>query len=145
MPVMCNMYKIVLKALCQLNWRHSVCKYWPCKSRVLMYLFLICKYLQRRTFLQMLGDNTPFTAHVFGPFASLVQNLLENWDGTHHLLDVSWQYGPKNIFFRNKTFLFIGWVEILWGFTNSNFELNLKVSAFYLEKQKCFIPKKNIF
>ena len=33
------------------------------------------------------------------------------------------------------------WVEILWGFTNLNFKLNLKVSAFYLEKQKSFIPK----
>ena len=34
------------------------------------------------------------------------------------------------------------WVEILWGFTSFNFKLNLKVSAFYLEKQKSFIPKK---
>ena len=34
------------------------------------------------------------------------------------------------------------WVEILWGFMNYNFKLNLKVSAFYLEKQKSFIPKK---
>ena len=30
-------------------------------------------------------------------------------------------------------------------FMNFNFKLNLKVSAFYLEKQKSFIPKKNIF
>ena len=37
------------------------------------------------------------------------------------------------------------WVEILWGFTNFNFKLNLKVSAFYLEKQKSFIPKKKYF
>ena len=37
------------------------------------------------------------------------------------------------------------WVEILQGFTKFNFKLNLKVSAFYLEKQKSFIPKKNIF
>ena len=37
------------------------------------------------------------------------------------------------------------WVEILWGFTKFNFKLNLKVSAFYLEKQKSFIPEKNIF
>ena len=28
---------------------------------------------------------------------------------------------------------------------NFNFELNLKVSAFYLEKQKSFIPKKKFF
>ena len=37
------------------------------------------------------------------------------------------------------------WVESLWGFTNLNFKLNLKVSAFYLEKQKSFIPKKKYF
>ena len=34
------------------------------------------------------------------------QNLLENWDDTRHLLDVSWRYGLKKFFFRNKTFLF---------------------------------------
>ena len=34
------------------------------------------------------------------------------------------------------------WVESLWGFTNCFFKLNLKVSAFYLEKQKSFISKK---
>ena len=33
----------------------------------------------------------------------------------------------------------------MWGFTNLNFKLNLKVSAFYLEKQKSFIPKKKFF
>ena len=36
------------------------------------------------------------------------------------------------------------WVEILWGFTNFDFKLNQKVSAFYLQKQKSFIPKKKI-
>ena len=36
----------------------------------------------------------------------LSQNLQENWDGWPHLLDVSWWYGLKNIFFRNNTFLF---------------------------------------
>ena len=36
-------------------------------------------------------------------------------------------------------------VEILQGFTKINFKLNLKVSAFYLEKQKSFIPKKKFF
>ena len=35
-------------------------------------------------------------------------------------------------------------MEILWGVTNLNFKLNLKVSAFYLEK-KSFIPKKKNF
>ena len=33
----------------------------------------------------------------------------------------------------------------MWGFTKFNFKLNLKVSAFYLEKQKSFIPKKICF
>ena len=34
------------------------------------------------------------------------------------------------------------WVEILWGFTKFFFQQLLKISAFYLEKQKSFIPKK---
>ena len=100
-------------------------------------------------------------------------------------MDVPWRYGLKNIFFRNKTFLFFkieswnfqvqfeikireisqnfnsfslfrqlllssffyrlsDWVEILQGFMKFNFKLNLKVSAFYLEKQKSFIPRKKI-
>ena len=37
------------------------------------------------------------------------------------------------------------WVEILWGFTKFIFKQMLKVSASYLEKQKSFIAKKNIF
>ena len=37
------------------------------------------------------------------------------------------------------------YVETLWGFTKFIFKQILKVSAFYLEKQKSFIPKKNIF
>ena len=53
-------------------------------------------------------------------------------------------------FFRQLLFPFFfyrlsDWVEILWGFTKSNFKLNLKVSAFYLEKQKSFVTKNNIF
>ena len=39
------------------------------------------------------------------------------------------------IFFKNKTFL---------GFTKFFFKHMLKVSAFYLEKQKSFIPKENM-
>ena len=34
---------------------------------------------------------------------------------------------------------------MLWGFMKFNFKLNLKGSAFYLEKQKSFIPKKIFF
>ena len=34
------------------------------------------------------------------------------------------------------------WVEILWGFTQLIFKQMLKVSFFYLEKQKSWIPKK---
>ena len=37
------------------------------------------------------------------------------------------------------------WVEILWGFTKFYLEQMLKVSAFYLEKQKKIISKKSIF
>ena len=37
------------------------------------------------------------------------------------------------------------WVEILWGSTKFNSKQILKVSAFYLEKQKSFIPKKICF
>ena len=79
-------------------------------------------------------------------------------------------YGLKYIFFRNKTFFVFqdrklklsvsvwkristhsahsdncylsGWVEILWGFTKLFFKQMLKVSAFYLKKQKSVIPKK---
>ena len=36
------------------------------------------------------------------------------------------------------------WVEILWGFQEILFQTDAKVSAFYLEKQKSFIPKKYI-
>ena len=36
------------------------------------------------------------------------------------------------------------WVVILWAFMKSLFKEMLKVSAFYLEKQKSFVPKKKI-
>ena len=39
-------------------------------------------------------------------FEWLTQNLLENWDSTRHLLDVSWRYGLKNIFLGIKLFCF---------------------------------------
>ena len=48
---------------------------------------------------------------------------------------------PDNCFFYRSS----DWVEILRGLTKFNFKLNLKVSAFYLEKQKSFIPKKENF
>ena len=35
--------------------------------------------------------------------------------------------------------------ESLQGFTKSKIKDMLKISAFYLEKQKSFIPKKNFF
>ena len=82
--------------------------------------------------------------------------------------------GLKNIFLRNKTFLFIkieswnfqhlfellthsencyfhffyrlsDWIKILWGFTQLFCKEMLKVSAFYLEKHKSFIHKKIFF
>ena len=34
------------------------------------------------------------------------------------------------------------WDEILWGFTKFFFKQMLEISAFYLVKQKSFIPKK---
>ena len=70
----------------------------------------------------------------------------------------------RDFFFRNKTFFSASvwkriswnvekfqliqliqlsdWVEILWGFTKFFFKQMLKISAFYLVKQKSFIPKK---
>ena len=36
------------------------------------------------------------------------------------------------------------WVEILWGFAKFIFKQMLKISAFYIEKQKSFVPKKYI-
>ena len=36
------------------------------------------------------------------------------------------------------------WVQILWDVTKFFFKHILKVSAFYLEKPKSFIPKKNL-
>ena len=54
------------------------------------------------------------------------QNLLENWDGTRHLLDVSWSYGLKNIFFRNKTFLFFK-IES-WNF-QVQFEIKIRETS----------------
>ena len=37
------------------------------------------------------------------------------------------------------------WVETLWGFTKFIFEQMLKISAFYLEKQKVLFFKKKHF
>ena len=37
------------------------------------------------------------------------------------------------------------WVEILWGFMKFFFQKMLKISDFYLEKQKSFIPKRMFF
>ena len=85
------------------------------------------------------------------------QNLLENWVTSRHLLDPPWWYGQKkphkistHLAFSENCYFHLfyrlsDWVEILWGFMKFNFKLNLKVSAFYLEKQKSFVTKKNIF
>ena len=51
----------------------------------------------------------------------------------------------RQLLFSSFFILLSDWVEILHGFRKFNFKLNLKVSAFYLEKQKSFIPKKNFF
>jgi hypothetical protein len=44
-------------------------------------------------------------------------------------------------FYFHFFYPFYDWVEILWGFTKFIFKQMLKISAFYLEKQKSFIPK----
>ena len=53
----------------------------------------------------------------------------------------------KKVLFQKKIKLqlceWAKWVEILRGFTKFNFKVHLKCSAFYLEKQKSFIPKKD--
>ena len=48
---------------------------------------------------------------------------------------------PENYYLHFFSWL-SDWVEILWGFMKFNFKQMLEVSAFYLEKQKSFIPKK---
>ena len=45
--------------------------------------------------------------------------------------------------FLFSIFLLIVWLSWHWGFTKFIFKQMLKMSAFYLEKQKSFIPKKN--
>ena len=49
----------------------------------------------------------------------------------------------SDIFF--PFFLSFVWVKILWGFMKFFSKVFLKISAFYLEKQKSFIPKKIFF
>ena len=44
--------------------------------------------------------------------------------------------------FRQFFYRLSDWFEILWGFTKFFFKQMLKISAFYLEKQKKIIPKK---
>ena len=39
-------------------------------------------------------------------------------------------------------FYWMSWMSWSWGFTKLSFKQMLKVSAFYLEKQKSFVPKK---
>ena len=48
-------------------------------------------------------------------------------------------------FYFHYFYLMSYWIKILWGFTKFFFKQILKFSAFYLEKQKSFIPKKNFF
>ena len=45
-------------------------------------------------------------------------------------------------FYFHYFYLMSYWIKILWGFTKFFFKQILKFSAFYLEKQKSFIPKK---
>ena len=79
--------------------------------------------------------------------------MLENWDrkapsvGTLLARD----YGLNFISIRQQIekmkieIVWISWTSIiLWGFKKFFFKQIIKVSAFYLEKQKSFIPKKNV-
>ena len=64
-----------------------------------------------------------------------------------HLFEIEFCETSQNFnSFRQSLFSFFywlfDWVEILWGFMKFLFKQMLKVSAFYLEKQKSFIPKK---
>ena len=45
-------------------------------------------------------------------------------------------------FYLNFFYWLSDWVEILWCFRKCFFKQMLKVSAFYIEKQKSFIPKR---
>ena len=73
---------------------------------------------------------------------------IESWNFPH-LFEKEFRETSQNFnsfsLFRQLLFSFFISVEILWGFTKFYFKQMLKVSAFYLEKQKSFIPKKNIF
>ena len=63
----------------------------------------------------------------------------ENWDSKAPSI------GTTDTKYGKKMSEWAEGVEILWGFTKSFFKQMIKVSAFYLEKQKSFIPKKNVF
>ena len=77
---------------------------------------------------------------------------IESWN-FQHLFEIEFREASQNFnsfsSFYNCYFPFFyqlsDWAEILQGFMKFNFKLNLKVSAFYLEKQKSFIPKKKFF
>ena len=48
----------------------------------------------------------------------------------------------RQLLFSSFFYQLSDWAEILEGFMKFNFKMNVKVSAFYLEKQKSFISKK---
>ena len=55
---------------------------------------------------------------------------------------ISTHSAHSNNFYFHFFYPLSDWVEILWGFTKLFFKQMLKISAFYLEKQKSFIPPK---
>ena len=73
---------------------------------------------------------------------------IESWKFESEFRETSQDFNSFSSF-RKLLFHFFhrlsDWVEILWGFMKSFFKQMLKVSAFYLEKQKGFIPKKIFF
>ena len=72
------------------------------------------------------GTETVFKSEIFSSLK------LSNFAGRKIILEISMVIQHSNLF-------------LILGLTKIHFKQMLKVSAFYLEKQKSFIPKENIF
>ena len=74
---------------------------------------------------------------------------IESWNFQHlfkiEFREISQNFNSFSLFrqFLFSFFLLVVWLS--WNFVRFNEIQMLKVSAFYLEKQNSFIPKKNIF
>ena len=78
-----------------------------------------------------------------------MNKFIESWN-FQHLFDLGFHETLQNFSpFRQPSdgIFSVGnksWAEILWGFMYSKIKQMLKISAFYLGKQKSVIPKKNV-